>query len=236
MVDAAIRHVGDVEKTVDSAEIHKCAVVGDVLDHALHDRALSQLLDRELPLALSLFLEEDATRQNNVASLLVELDDLEVVGLTHHAVEVLHRAEVHLRTGQEGLDTDVHAEATLHAGHDVAADGLIRLDSIRDSVPCLHQVGLLLGQTQRPGLLRHAVEVDINLVANFEVEDTIDGGEFVCANRSLGLVANIHRDPVVGDGENTALDDGALFDGALLEKAVEEVLESAAIEVDDCCV
>src|SRR5439155_12187053 len=38
--DATPAHVGDVEETIDTAEVDEGAVLGDVLDHALHDLAL----------------------------------------------------------------------------------------------------------------------------------------------------------------------------------------------------
>src|SRR5262245_30258516 len=40
VADAAPAHVGDVEQTVDAAEVDEGAELGDVLDHALADLAL----------------------------------------------------------------------------------------------------------------------------------------------------------------------------------------------------
>ena len=42
MADAAPRHVGDVKQAVDTAEVDKGTVLGDVLDHALNGLALGQ--------------------------------------------------------------------------------------------------------------------------------------------------------------------------------------------------
>ena len=39
VVDAAPRHVGDVQQAVDAAEVDEGAVVGEVLDHAVDDLA-----------------------------------------------------------------------------------------------------------------------------------------------------------------------------------------------------
>ena len=71
------------------------------------------------------------------------------------------------------------------------------------------------------------------VVTDLEVENTIDGGELACTNRTLRFVAHIHRDPIVSDVQDAALHDRAFLDGAFLEEAVEEVLECTAIEVDD---
>ena len=47
---------------------------------------------------VALLLEEDAPREHDVAALLVELDDLELVGLADQLVEVADRPKIDLRT------------------------------------------------------------------------------------------------------------------------------------------
>jgi hypothetical protein len=95
--DAAPRHVRDVQEAVDAAEIDEGAVLGEVLDDTLDDLAFLQLLERLLLHLGALLLEEHAARQHDVAALLVELDDLEAVGLADEGVEVAHGAQVDLR-------------------------------------------------------------------------------------------------------------------------------------------
>ena len=65
---------------------------------------------------LALLLEEDAAGEHDVAALLVELDDLEVVRLADELVEVLDRTQIDLRAREERLDADVDGEAALDAG------------------------------------------------------------------------------------------------------------------------
>src|SRR5262244_804357 len=50
MIDAAPGDVGDVEESVDAAEVYECAVVGDVLDHAVDDLTLLEILHELLTL------------------------------------------------------------------------------------------------------------------------------------------------------------------------------------------
>ena len=113
--DAAVGHVRDVEESVDAAEVDERTVVGDVLDHAIHDCADLETTDGLLALRLTLLREEDAAREHDVAALLVELDDLELVGLADDLLEVLDRAKVHLGARKECLHTNVYGEAALHA-------------------------------------------------------------------------------------------------------------------------
>src|SRR4029078_8584026 len=95
---------GDVEQPVDAAEVDERAVLGEVLDDTLDDLAFLQPLERRLLQGSALLLEEHAARQDDVAALLVELDDLELEVLSEERIEVPHRAQVHLRAGQERLD------------------------------------------------------------------------------------------------------------------------------------
>src|SRR5256885_4193414 len=75
MTDAAPAHVGDVQQTVDAAEIDEGAEVGEVLDRAAADLALGDLAE-ELPLhVLALLLDELAPRDHDVHAALVDLDD-----------------------------------------------------------------------------------------------------------------------------------------------------------------
>ena len=77
MLDALPRHVGDVQQAVDAAEVDERAVVGEVLDHALDDRAFLQLVEQLRALG-AVFLLDDRAARHDVVALLVELDDLEL--------------------------------------------------------------------------------------------------------------------------------------------------------------
>ena len=48
MLDATPCEIGDVQQTVDTAQIHERAVVGDVLDDALDRDAFAQVLEQLL--------------------------------------------------------------------------------------------------------------------------------------------------------------------------------------------
>src|SRR5436309_14999223 len=64
MLNASVRHVGDVQQSVDSAEIDECAEVGDVLDDSFAHLIFLQLLHQLLALARSLLFENDAARND----------------------------------------------------------------------------------------------------------------------------------------------------------------------------
>src|SRR6185295_13642465 len=124
VVDAAPAHVRDVEQAVDAAEIDERAVLGDVLDGALDGHALLEGFERLGLHLVALLLEKDAPREHDVAALLVELDDLELVGLPDELVQVADGPKIDLRAGQEGLHAaaDGDRKAALHSLRDGALD------------------------------------------------------------------------------------------------------------------
>ena len=78
MLDAAPCEVGDVQQAVDAAQVDERAVVGDVLDDALDDRAFGQRRQQLFALLAQALLEHGAARYDDVVALAVELDDLEL--------------------------------------------------------------------------------------------------------------------------------------------------------------
>src|SRR5688572_1538621 len=96
MPDAAPRHVGDVQQTVDAAEVDERAVIRDVLHGAAQRLSFSERLERRLLLLGVLFFEQRFTREDDIAALLVDLDDAHAELLPLQRVEVADRADVDL--------------------------------------------------------------------------------------------------------------------------------------------
>src|SRR6185369_394105 len=88
VIDATPGHVRDVQQAIDTAEVDERAVLGEVLDGAGHDHALFEGLQRLRLQLIALTLEQDAAAQHDVAALLVELDDLELIRLANQLLEV----------------------------------------------------------------------------------------------------------------------------------------------------
>ena len=85
VVDAAPRHVGDVQQAVDAAEIDEGAVLGDVLDDAVDDLALLEVGHELGALLGAALLEDGAARHDDVAAAAIHLEDLEGLRDAHAA-------------------------------------------------------------------------------------------------------------------------------------------------------
>src|SRR5689334_6307034 len=145
MLDASVRHVGDVEQSVDAAQIDECAEVGDVLDDSFAHLILLQLLHQLLALARPLLFEDDSARDNDVATALIKLDDLEVEGLAEQLVDVGNATQRDLRSGEERIHShQIDGVSALDLLDQCAAERPVVLVGDADALPNAHEVDFLL--------------------------------------------------------------------------------------------
>ncbi len=97
MIDPPPGDVGHVQQTVDAAEIDEGAVVGDVLDHAVDDLALFEILHQLVALFGARFLEHSAAGDDDVAAPAIHFENLERLRLIHQRRDVADRPNVDLR-------------------------------------------------------------------------------------------------------------------------------------------
>jgi hypothetical protein len=81
-----------VQETINTAEIHESTVLSEVLDHTDEYFTFRNLLEGVGLEAFTLLLEKSTARQDNVATSLVELDDLELELLAEELVEISNRS------------------------------------------------------------------------------------------------------------------------------------------------
>lgn len=200
---AAPREVGDVDESVNTTEINEDAVGRDVLDSTLQDLTLLQVGDDLLALSLQLGLDESLVRDDNVAELLVDLDDLELHRLANEDVVVAYGVNVNLAAGEEGLDAKyINDHATLRAALDVALDDLVTLHGLVDVVPALLKTSLLVRKLQLTVLVLLALDIDLYLIADLEIGVV---AELRCGDDTIALVADVDNDFLLVDGDNGTL-------------------------------
>ena len=203
--DPAPRHVGDVEQSVHTAQVHERTEVGDVLDHTGAHLADQQFLDQRLALLLALGLQDHAARNDDVPPTLVELDDLEVVGLPDQVLDVRNPAQSDLRSRQEGIDAhEVDGYAALDLAGQHTLDRHVVLVGFLDLLPDAEEVGLLLGEHDDAIVVFEALEKDLDLTALFELIGVL---ELIEGNGALTLEAELEDDGLFGDLEDLGLDD-----------------------------
>src|SRR5262249_58463255 len=116
-------------------------------------------------------------------------------------IEVPDRAEVYLGAGEEGLHAaaDGDREAALDPLADGPLDELVRLAGVRDLIPDLHLVGLLLGQGDEAVVVLAALAVDIHLVAGLDGCSARSVCELAQGDHALALAADVDDNGVAAD-------------------------------------
>ena len=188
MLDALPRHVGDVQQAVDAAQIHERAVIGEVLHHALDGRAFLQIVEQRGTLGAVLLLDHRAARHHDVVALLVELDDLEFERLVFQVRRIAHRTHVDQRAGQERAHiVDLDGEPALDAAGDDADDDLLLLERGLEARPGSRALGFFAGQAGLARAVLHAVQRDLDGLADGDLDLALFVLELIRGNDRFGL-------------------------------------------------
>ena len=188
---AAPREVCDMDESVNTTEVNKYTVRGDVLDGTLEDLTFLKLRDDFLLLCLKLGLDESLVRNNNIAELLIDFHNLEFHGLAYEYVVVAYRMNVNLAAWQECLDAEyINNHTTLGAALDVTLDNFLVVESSVDTLPALAQAGFLVRENQLSLLVLLVFYVNLNLVTNLEVWIVT---EFRSRDDTIALVADVNN-------------------------------------------
>src|SRR5688500_9140973 len=210
MLNAAVRHVRDVEQSVHTAEIDECPEVGDVLHDALPDLILLEVLHELVALPCSLLLQDHAARNDDVPPALVELDDLELERLSEKLVDVGYAAKSDLRSGKERVHShEIDDNAALDLLDERSGNRLIVFVRDADALPYAHEVGFLLGEDDGALHVLQVLEEDFDFVTRLEVGEVLELFE---RDRALGLEADVEDHEIVADIQHTGFDDLAFFD------------------------
>ena len=211
MVDTAPREVGDVDETVDTAQVDEYAVGGDVLDGSFENLTLFELGDDFALLLFEFGLDECLVADNNVLEFLIDLDNLEFHCLAHKDVVVADRLHVDLRAGEECLDAEyIDDHATLGAAFDVAFDDLVVLESRVDAVPRTCSTSFAVRQDQLAFLVFLVFDEHFHLIAHFDFGVV---AEFAHGNDTVALVADVNNHLTFVDGDDCTFDYVFVFYG-----------------------
>ena len=187
---------------------------------ALFQNALSRVFAQ----CFALGLQQRPPRENDVPPSLVELDDLELVGLTDHPVQVANRAEIDLAAGQEGLDAEqVDGESTLDAPRDRPFDDVGVVVGGGELVPDPEAIRLLLGQDDGALVALDLLDHHLDGVARNEPDHAAVVRELPGGDHALGLVADVDENVVGVHTQHGPLYNVPLPDApkALLEERLE---------------
>ena len=177
MTDSVPGQLGDVNHTVNTADINKCAVAGEGLDNALVLVADSDgLPDLCLSLTASLIAQLlDGT--DYTATCAVDLGDADLVGCLHHSVKGSILGQAGLACGDEYSDAqNVSDYAALVLINDNAIQGLFALNSTLKLLPILNSIKATLGKSNNAVNVIYANNGSFDLIADFDALFELKGG------------------------------------------------------------
>src|SRR5882762_7832512 len=210
MLDALPSHVGDVQQSIDAAQVHEGAVVGEVLDDALDRCALLQIVQQRGTLGAVFLLDDRAARHDHVVAFLIELDHLEFERLVLQVRGIAHRAHVDQGTRQERPHiVDLDGESALHPARDDADDHLLFFEGGLETRPRSGALRLLARQTGLSRTVLDAVQGDFDGLAHGDLDFTFFVLELVGGNYRLGFQSDIDDDVVLAYFDDQSIEDGA---------------------------
>src|ERR1700733_697880 len=212
VVDPAPGDIGDVQQAVDAAEVDERTVIGDVLDHAVDDLALFEVLHQFLALLGTGLFQHRAARHHDVAAAAIHFQDLERLRIVHQGCDVADRADIDLRARQEGdRAVEVDGEAALDLIEDDAVHLLVVVEGLLELAPAFLAARLVARQHGFAECILDAVEKYLNLVTDLEFAFFAGSCEFTQRHAAFGLQADVDDGHVLLDRNNDALDDGAFL-------------------------
>ena len=201
MLHVSPAQVGHMDQAVHAAQIHESAEVGQTANDALDHFALSQLAPSFGLAGFVFFLDHRAAAADDPLLLLVQLDDLQLQGLTDELADLFHVAVGELRRRHERADA-VH-------GADQAAldDFLAHTLDVFAVVVLFDKLGkglFVQDVALRKQYIAFAV-VDLDdLHFDFIVQLHILGNQVFALDQSVRLEANVDANFIVRDLDNLA--------------------------------
>ena len=186
MVDPAPGDIGDMQQTVNAAQIDKGAIIGEVLDHALDDLTFGQAGQQLGTLFGTRFFQNGTARHDDIAPTAIHLEDQEGLRRPHQRGDVANRAHIDLAAGQEGHGAgQIDRKAAFDAAKDRAGHALGVVESFFEHGPGFLAARLFARQHGFALLVFHPLKIDIDDGPDRYVGFAIGGAEFSQGNATL---------------------------------------------------
>src|SRR6478735_12689221 len=210
MIDAPPGDIRHVKKTVDALPLFE---------------VLHQLLAL---LGAGLF-QHCASRHDDVAAPPIHFQDLEGLRLIHQRGHVADRPDIDLAARQERhRAVEVDGEAALDLIEDDALDLFVAAEGLFQFAPALLAASLVAREHGLAKRVLHALEIDLDRIADLDVRLPARCREFAQRDAPLGLSPDIDDGEILLDPNDDALDDGAFLRAALGEGLFEHLREIVA--------
>ena len=133
-----------MQKAVNTSQINKSTVIGDVFHNPLKDDPFFHTLQGILAHRLTFRFQENPSRKNNIPPFFIEFQNLKGKGLSDEVIKISDRPQVNLTARQESRNTNVHAQPSLDPLYNPSIHDMFLIVGFLKFVPYLQLVRLLL--------------------------------------------------------------------------------------------
>src|SRR4030042_1109643 len=137
-----------MEEALYAPQVNKSAEAGQGPDLALDFFPFNQPAEDPSLFFLPLVLEEELSGDDGIFGLAVELDDLELEGLTEELVRFLDYLDVRMGVGQKGVEAHIDGVAVIDFSADLSGHEALGVEGFLQVVEGPQRVGPLLGQDE----------------------------------------------------------------------------------------
>src|SRR3954452_6747527 len=215
VVDVLPGQLGDVDQTVDAAEVDERTEVDDRRDLTLADLALGELVEELAAHRRLGLLQPGAAGQDDVVAVLVQLDDLGLDLFADVRLEIADAAHLDQGGGEEAAEADVEDETTLDDLDDGTGDDPVLFLDLLDGAPGALVLGALLREDQAAFLVLLLENQGLDLVADLDDlvgVDVVLDRELAARDHAFGLVTDVEENLVPVNLDDDAIDDVAVVE------------------------
>ena len=196
VIDMLPRKLGNVNETVNTAEINECAEVHDRRHNAFTNLTLLKLRKEGLTNFRLGFLKELTTRKHNIVAVLIELENLSLNLLADVWREITNATHLNQGSWEEATKTDVNNQATLNSLNNGTFNNTVSILNLLDIAPSTLILCTLLGENKTSFLVFLSDNKGFDGVANFDNVIWINvflDGKFTGRNYTFSLVADVQQ-------------------------------------------
>ncbi len=210
MLHAPPSQIGDVQQSIQSAEIDKHAVVGDIFHAAGNGRAFHQRIHQSIAFSLGRFLEQRAPAHHHIAALAIQFQNAKFQLAILPRLKIVHRAQFQLRSRQKRTHADIDNQPALDALQNLALDRFVLAVSLVDALPNAPSVRPRMRE-QNVAVLVLVQPLDFNRLARAKRDCVVPASKNSEAGTNpSNFAANIHDHARVGHGHHSAIENFAL--------------------------
>ena len=190
MTDPAPAQIGNMKQAIKASQIDENTKIGDIFHPALKDLPRLEIGNKGPAFLHHIGFEELFPGENDIFSRLIEFHDFEFQLLADVIIKILYRADIDLRSREEGrYTTQIHDHTSLDPPGNSAQNGLTRLRLLANLGPMPHKIGFLLGEHRLPIVVFQFHQIDNDFIPNL---GNLFISKLFLGNNTLGLKTNIH--------------------------------------------